>query len=331
MQSNTTQFPFLGPCTVCGKINLNYNALSNHYRHLIDPAHLDLKEKWNEWRATYKATLRCRKCGGLFEITEKKKKDCKRCPNCEILRKTMSKRKYEALKVEKQQDTRIANGATGSKASWPVGYAPMVTWAIGCPLYLKIQQDIESGLGVRDIMQAHGLNFKVVNPICIAILGADNHAAWIQSTRAKTIHKNREQARMDSRLEHVFIDQIQQCGLVIVARNSWSTLNINGQELHREVDIKLAVGDGRKVLIFCDGEVFHGPKCLYANPNEKIASDRETAIAFFNLGYSAVRYSESEIHNGKALQHLIKMWNQLKNCSRVYRSWCPNEEICVVI
>ena len=54
--------------------------------------------------------------------------------------------------------------------------------------------------------------------------------------------------------------------------------------------------------------------------------DRETALAFYDLGYTTLRYSESEIHDGRALTHFQATMKRLATCQRVYRNWCPEEE-----
>jgi len=109
---------FLGECEVCGKIVRNYRGLAGHLRHNQDPEHQDLKVRWHAWRDKYKATLRCRKCGELWVITDKSEKDKKNCPSCLRLRKTLTKKEYEALKFDKPKDPRRLDKNRKSKAHW---------------------------------------------------------------------------------------------------------------------------------------------------------------------------------------------------------------------
>lgn len=144
--------------------------------------------------------------------------------------------------------------------------------------------------------------------------------------KAETMRQNVEHARTDSQLEANFVSQLEGLGFDASVRNVWTTLRINGQKVKREADIKVPVGDGRKIVVLCDGEAFHGPKVIRGSATEKIASDRETALAYFELGYSVVRYSETEIHDGAALEHFEDTMQRLKTHVKVYRNWHPAEE-----
>lgn len=327
MHPNSTPPPFLGTCEVCGKPFRNYTALAQHLRHKNDPAHQDLKTRWHAWRAEYKATLRCRKCGDLFGITDKALKDSKRCPRCEHLRQTLSKRQYEALRFDKKPDPRTFNKAEGSKASWPVGYVPEVAWEVGGTLYTKVGEAIERGWGVAQLRDELGLQFSVVKAIVESILGVDGCAQWVLDRQVENIHRNRESARTNSKLEQAFVDQLASIGIEPCARNSWMTVTLGGQQVRREADIKVSVGDGRKVIVLCDGVAFHGPGCMYADPVVKTADDRATALAFYKMGYTVLRYSGDEIRSGYALSHFQRVWGDLTSHHRVYRNWHPLEEV----
>jgi len=140
---------------------------------------------------------------------------------------------------------------------------------------------------------------------------------------------NIESARTDSQLEHTFASQLEGTGYEIAGRNSWTTLRIGNRKVKREADIKVAVGDGRKIVVLCDGEAFHGPKVIRGDPQARIDGDRETALAFFDLGYSVARYSETEIHDGSALTHFKGLMSRLGSSQRIYRNWCPVEEVAI--
>ena len=294
-------------------------------RHATDPAHCELKQRWHTWRAEYQANLRCRKCGLLFRITTKSKKDRKRCDGCEALRTSMSKRAYEALSFEKPLDPRKFMTAQGSKAQWDGLETRSVEWIPGDALYKTVVDLIESGRRINDIREDLGISYKVVRSI-------GEHAfpdldARMLERKIKTALSNVESTRTDSQLEHLFAAQLEERGYEIAGRNSWSTLRIKGQKVKREVDIKVAVGDGRKIVVLCDGEAFHGPKAIYGDPQSRIDGDRATAVAFFDLGYTVVRYSETEIHDGRALEHFHKVMSRLIRIKKLYRNWCPLEEM----
>lgn len=316
--------PFLGSCEVCGKAIRNYRGLAGHLRHNQDQAHRELKQRWHAWRAEYRATLRCRKCGELFTIRDKSLKDRKRCPCCEGLRVSMSKRAYEALKFDKPDDPRQLMTAQNSKAQWDGLDTRSVSWVPGDEIYKAVVGLIESGCRVNDIRERLGISYKVLRAVGEHAF-PDFHERMLER-KVETMLDNIELARTDSQLEQVFTARLEQNGYEIAARNSWATLRISNRKVKREADIKVAVGDGRKVVVLCDGEAFHGPKAIYGDPQTRIDGDRETALAFFDLGYSVVRYSETEIHDGTALEHFKGLMDRLQSCNKVYRNWCPVEE-----
>jgi hypothetical protein len=141
------------------------------------------------------------------------------------------------------------------------------------------------------------------------------------------MRSNVQKAGRKSGLDEEFAQQLTHAKVTNHEMDCWQTLQIKGQRIARQADIKVSLDDGRKVVVLCDGEVFHGPGCLWADPEDRIASDRETALAYFDLGYSVVRYSESEIHDGTALAHFQDAMKRLSSIQKLYRNWCPEEEI----
>lgn len=104
------------------------------------------------------------------------------------------------------------------------------------------------------------------------------------------------------------------------------TFKVAGVQTHREADIKVQLPKNHKVVILCDGEVFHGPGSLYTEPSIRIEDDVATAEGFFSLGYSVIRYSESEILAGDAVAHFDAALPALQAGGRLYRTWYPAEE-----
>jgi hypothetical protein len=94
----------------------------------------------------------------------------------------------------------------------------------------------------------------------------------------------------------------------------------------READLKIPLRDGRKVVVLCDGEAFHGPRTIFGDPSRRIKADTETAEAYFSIGYSVLRYSESEIKSGYAAEHVLEVLTRLGVVRRIYHNWCPSEE-----
>ena len=83
------------------------------------------------------------------------------------------------------------------------------------------------------------------------------------------------------------------------------------------------MSDGRKVVVLCDGEAFHGPKFVFGSAQARIDNDIKTARAYYDTDYSVLRYSESEIKSGWALTHLLGVLSRLSSVHKVYRTWHP--------
>jgi len=127
-------------------------------------------------------------------------------------------------------------------------------------------------------------------------------------------------------LELGMVDQLRAQGVNSLELNVWQSVPIRGQMVPREADIKISIGGGRKVVVLCDGEAFHGPRMIFGNPQDRILADTETAEAYYALGYSVVRYSETEIKSGVAVKHMLDVLKRLDGCRAIYRNWCPSEE-----
>jgi len=312
--------PFLGPCKVCGKVNRNYNALSQHLseRFKPDEAHRAFKAIWDAWRAEYRATLRCWKCSDLFEVTDKRLKDSKQCPRCVHLRQILSGREYGALRFNKSPDPRIHSKYENSKARWPVGYKPEVDLVE----HLQAAKDIiANGGGIRDLMYKGGIPIAKAQALAVQVLGGEGeYHRWLRGRKIETANKNREKARLGSGLEELFVDQMRERGIEPCGRNEWMTLTVGGKKVHREADIKIDMGSGIKAIVLCDGMAFHGPGCIYADPLEKMTDDIATAEAMFHMGYTVLRYSCAEIRDGSAIDHLSGV---LRRVEHVCRHWFP--------
>jgi len=315
---------FLGSCEVCGQTIRNYRSLAGHLRHNTDAEHRALKERWYVWREEYRATLRCRKCGELFEITDKKEKDRKRCPRCEGLRQSMSKKEYEKLSFDKPLDPRRHDANRGSKAGWDGLQDRSTSWERGDSLYKAVVTALEEGERVNDAKTRLGISYKVFRAIGEDAFGKEGYRNKMHSRKAENARRVVEEAQQSNALEDGFADQIRELGWP-VWQTVWYTLKIDGQKVKREADIKCRFPNGKKAILLCDGVVFHGPGCLYVD-SKKIEEDRQTALAFFELGYTVLRYSETEIHDGTALQHLQQTMERLSSCEKVYRNWAPEEE-----
>ena len=336
---------FLGSCRVCGKPIHNYIGFAQHLRNNQDAEHQQLKKDWNVWRSEYRATLCCIKCGGLWEITDKKQKDKKRCPSCQKIRDAIGKRQYEKYHPNKKPDPRPYRPKCGSKAQYDGLNSRELVWKPDDTLCLAVAEGLKEGLKVNQILRKIGLSFNVFKEIAEYLLGKEEYKAWAyERIRKRTVamaEKAHEKYRnmspeektaffskfkRGSKLEKVLATQLQAEGLSDFAMNVWQSVPVKGKMSPREADIKLSVGDGRKLIILCDGVAFHGPGTIYGDPSKRIQEDTNTAEAYFQQGYSVIRVSELEVKTGQALILVRSVLDSLKTCRQVYRNWCPLEE-----
>lgn len=333
---------FLGPCGVCGKTVRNYRALGQHLRFQSDPQHAELHQRWLLWRDTYRATLRCRKCGSLWEIHDKALRNQKRCSKCEGLLRTVGKRKYEKVVCEPAPDPRRIMTALGSKAQWDGLINRHVVWTPGDDLYREVVLACGVGEKVTHTLRRLGIPYKAYKNIMQDALGDGGyskvargrirdrtirmahkaHLAWAAlSPDEKAQRLNR--FKKGSLLEKALGQALTAAGVSGIVFNVWQSLRFGNKWCPREADLKIPVGDGRKVIVLCDGEAFHGPGFIYGDPQLRIQEDHATARAYFEAGYSVTRYSESEIKSGQALNHLLGVLGRLGSCQRILRWWYP--------
>lgn len=324
-------FSLPGACEVCGKMLRNNRALAGHLRHNTDPPHEGLKKRWHHWRA-HRFTRQCRKCGERWEASGGQRHR-KRCPRCDRLRQDLGKRAYEALPSCKPAAPRPSQ----------------VRWDPSGLLYQQVVSGLHAGEFVNQLKERLGITYKVVRAVGEHALGVEGYRDFMRSRKSAVGRKNvrrshekyqaltsRQKAALlkkrfggTCQLERTFASQLREAGHTALKMNDWQSIPIGGRRVPREADIKLDLGDGRKLIILCDGEAFHGPQVIFGDPQERIALDRQTALGFFALGYSVVRYSESEIHEGSALMHLSATLSRLQSCQKVYRNWHPVEEVVV--
>lgn len=326
--------PFLGSCEVCGKMFRTHRSLAGHLRHNTDPEHAALKGRWQTWRDTYRAVKWCRKCGRTWENKDKTQKDRKRCSRCEELRQSLGKRAYEKLATVPKLVLRLRRSVFPGPED---------------PLYQEVTTGLLGGERIKALKGRLGVTYKFVRAIGEHAFSVEGYRDLMRRRKAAVGEANlrhsheryralspAEKARLLKKrfggtcaLERGFADQLQERGITPLRMNQWLSVPIDGNRVPREADIKLAVGDGRKIVVLCDGEAFHGPGTIFGDPQIKIETDRQTAFGFFSLGYSVARYSESEVHDGTAVGHLLQMLVQLQSCQKVYRNWCPAEEVIV--
>lgn len=318
---------------MCGRTIHNYRGLAGHLRHHKDPEHAVLRAAWLQWRTGFRVTLRCRKCGSSWETTERAEANFKNCHRCRALKRAVGKRAYEQMTLR--------------QLPGPAIVPQQLRWSPGDVLYQQVRITLEHGGRVLDLLRRLSISYKVFREIADHILGEDGYRDWSRARKATVARQNiqvghaiyrglrpEEKAQRLAKLfrgtcalEASLAEQLRAAGMQDLEMNCWQSIPVSGQLVPREADIKMALWPGRKLVILCDGEAFHGPHALF-NPEQRVANDVATAQGYFDLGYSVVRYSETEIKTGAALEHLRQRVARLKT-ERMLRMWHPPKEIWV--
>lgn len=209
---------------------------------------------------------------------------------------------------------------------------------------------VEGEEGVRDAMGRLGITFDLFRQVGVSVLGSDGYKTWSLERRRKSCSKvglgqaeryralspeekmivlQKRFPRVRSKLEIRMFEDLVSLGESNFELNRWQALVVFGKVSPREADVKLSVDGKRKLVIVCDGEAFHGPKCIFGDPDQRILDDQETARAYFDAGYSVIRYSETEITSGVSRSHLRASLERLRAdmSLRVMRTWYPPIEV----
>ena len=276
--------PFISfptPCRVCGKTIHNYRGLASHLRHNPDLGHSDFRSEWLKYRESYHKSLVCRKCGSEFEVTSKADSNRKRCSSCTELRGSINKKSYEGTKVPKLERPHKQSS---------------FCWTRGDRVYLQVAQAIDSGASLRKLMHNLSLTYKAITAIAEDILGKEGYLGLVRERRLAAARRAYTAAReaysrltpeekaqrikdrcgKSGSLETLLASQLKSRGFSDLVLNDWQAVPIGDRVVPREADIKVSLGDGRKVVVLCDGEAFHGPRTIFGDPNDRISLDIET-------------------------------------------------------
>jgi len=204
----------------------------------------------------------------------------------------------------------------------------------------KVKNDlILNELSIFTISKMYNLNPKIVKKVGIFILGQKgyNERLKLFENNFKSLEaiEKRKEAwakktpdeiakifnRRPNNLEYLLTNQIKdKFKNVIIEHNIWRSVKENQKVKHIEIDISAKINNF-KILIFCDGEAFHG-KNSYFNGNT-IKSDEFKSKAINKLYPYVLRYSESEIKNKFAIKDFCNIVNNIKTTkiNNYYRTW----------
>lgn len=96
-----------------------------------------------------------------------------------------------------------------------------------------------------------------------------------------------------------------------------------------EIDLSIEI-DNFKILIFCDGEAFHGCKTIFGK--NSIQTDERKSRAINTMYPFVVRYSETQIKTGQALHLFEELVRNIRNgkISNYYYSWMTKGDLAWV-
>jgi len=202
---------------------------------------------------------------------------------------------------------------------------PKFKWKVGDLTHQKVIQLFEQGAGFRELKTSTGAPHKVIKQILHHYLGQDLYASKTLQKKVSVARHNVLKARTSSGLEKVLVDQLLEIGIK-PETNVWQEITIGGERVPREADLKVDLGGGRKAIVLCDGEAFHGPRHIFKDPLASMQDDRDTASSYHSLGYSVLRYSESEILTGWAIEHFKGVVSNMRE-TPILRIWFDEKSI----
>lgn len=327
-------------CGVCSFPIHSHPSYAQHLRGRPDTQHVEARNRYDEWLEIHLTTYKCAKCKGWYRREAYDHRSGPgRCPPCTHLQQVLPKRAYEALTPE----------PCGGRVGWESLVTHQEVWTPNETLCNEVRRMLQGGERARDAMSRLGLTFNMLKSVGEYTVGVETYAEWAAGRkRAKAAKVGRDHAdwyrslspeqkaavlqqrfprTVRTKIEVAMTNALTALGEAGFMVNQWQSLTVSGERVPREADIKLPVDGTRKLVILCDGEAFHGPKCIFGNPQDRIRDDVETAQAYFDAGYSILRYSGTEILSGSAQPHLAGALARLRSgTGRVMRTWHPNVE-----
>jgi len=170
--------------------------------------------------------------------------------------------------------------------------------------------------------------YKKRNFICrqrAGIIEGEKHKErWRKRKRPKSIIFSKKPNKLEELLGEQVQDLIKDNK---VRYNVWKTLREVGKDtyLHLQSDLVIKIKDFR-VCILCDGEAFHGPDCYFRV--NTVEDDEYKSMLLFVYNPFVLRYSETEIKKGYAIEHFKEVITKIESgeLKKLYRSWMRGDE-----
>lgn len=328
-------------CGVCSFPISSHVSYAQHLRGRHDPRHQQIRDLYEIWLGRHLTTYKCAKCKGWYQrqpLTHRSGPG--RCPSCTQLQQTLSNRAYEAANPS----------PCGERVGWESLVVHQETWVPTDALCDEVRRVMLGEEKIRSAMARLGLTFDLFKSVGEYVAGVGAYTEWSARRKRESASKmgrnhadayralspeqkaavlqQRFPRTVRTKIEVAMTNALTSLGETGFLVNQWQSLTVSGERVPREADIKLSVDGTRKLVILCDGEAFHGPGCIYGNSHDRIRDDVETAQAYFDAGYSILRYSGTEILSGSAQPHLAGALTRLRSgTGRVMRTWHPNVEM----
>lgn len=256
---------------------------------------------------------------------------CEKCTDLKIKRKAEYNKSFD--------DKRYVVANQKRKAIRDIKYAELTE-----RLILLLERDIVEGIKpIHKICKEFNISLKYIRIVAQKVLSdieykkrnylCRQRAGIIEGEKHKERWRKRKRpnsiffSKKPNKLEEFFGTQIQNNIKNIKIRyNVWKTLKELDKDsyLHLQTDIAINVGNYR-VCILCDGEAFHGPNCYFRGNTVK--EDEYKSRLLFAYNPFVLRYSESEIKNGFAIEHVKEIIYKIESAEldKIYRSWMVQE------
>jgi hypothetical protein len=111
--------------------------------------------------------------------------------------------------------------------------------------------------------------------------------------------------------------------------NVWKALKDDKESfIHLESDVVLNLDKDVRIVILCDGMAFHGEYRYFNRTTSTVEEDERRSRILHQYNPYVVRYSEKEIKNDFAQNHIKILISKVKNefLGSYYRNWMLNIE-----
>jgi ribosomal protein S27E len=279
----------------------------------------------------------CFKCGNKVEGLFSRRNTRVLCSTCKKESTDNKKRYNESFDKKRYAEAKVIRKLKKEERSIEIN--DQITSNV------ELIKDIkEHNVAIHKLLDKHSLSLAYFKKACLNIISDEEYRLWCKSSRTMAglglaplhIKRWRERDRpaspifnrVPNKLELQMAQSIKEkFPCLNLDNNQWRTLYSEDRKeyYHLEVDIVLRVED-KRICILCDGEAYHGKECFFRG--DTVSEDDFRSKILFNYNPVVIRYSETEIKSGYAIDHLSGILSKLKDSKifSYYRNWMTGEE-----